>query len=307
MILATSLLVFCLLYVLSGGGVSAHVYELDSVARFQNLVQRSEDDWLVAFVAPWCQHCQALRPVWERAASRSLANSEARGDSEVKFGWLSSDDNGREGLALRYDLRSFPSILHFGAGRVAKQSTTPTIFRGDQESTDAILHFARLQSRSATIAAEKAEGHAQKKHAQTLEHQRRAEPDEVVIHPDGYPVLKSQLVEQHHQPKQQPREQDSQQQQRQEVQVQRLNFHNSLPVSVKITTLMHGRESPEGMVAAGGDLVVVGGDWNTNVHTGAVWMARPVDSTDSRIWRFTVASGSPIQHLSIALHTHREL
>lgn len=270
-----------------------HVFQLNSAARFQKLVQKGRghpdaSPWLVAFVAPWCNHCKVLEPKWRSAAAESGRRRE-KGTREMKFGWMDIADEGREELAFQFDLRSFPTILYFDA-----KGSAPSTYRGNDAEED-ILHFARQELRADKIGSEHADYH------RSLSSPYREEStDEVVMHPEGYPIMKSQL------PKAQAKATAPRQEVRpevKEVKPERLLFHNQLPVDVRVMTLVHGRESPEGMIAAGSDLMVADG----NVQVGKIWMAKPVDSADSRIWRFTVASGSPMQHLPIAAHTHSEL
>ncbi|VDL16197.1 unnamed protein product [Hymenolepis diminuta] len=77
-------------------------------ANFDSLVLQSDDDWLIAFIAPWCGHCQNLKPEWKRAAE------QLRG--KVKVGTV--DATVHTGLAQRYQIRGFPTIKYFRSGKV---------------------------------------------------------------------------------------------------------------------------------------------------------------------------------------------
>lgn len=83
----------------SGSGGGNAVIDLTE-SSFESEVLNSEDTWLVAFVAPWCGHCQRLKPEWAKAAS------ELKG--EVKLGQV--DATVHTGLASRYGVRGYPSI-----------------------------------------------------------------------------------------------------------------------------------------------------------------------------------------------------
>ena len=46
---------------------SANVVDLTS-SNFDQKVMQSDAIWVVAFVAPWCGHCQRLHPEYDKAA-----------------------------------------------------------------------------------------------------------------------------------------------------------------------------------------------------------------------------------------------
>ncbi len=56
---------------------------------------QSNEDWLVQFMAPWCGHCQRLKPEWEEAAK------QLKGD--FKLGIV--DATQESGLASTYGVK----------------------------------------------------------------------------------------------------------------------------------------------------------------------------------------------------------
>lgn len=79
---------------------------------FEDSIQRSDDAFLVAFVAPWCGHCQALKAEWDIAA-RTLAGSG------VVIATVDATAN--EDLARRFGVQGYPTIKFFPPGVANKQ------------------------------------------------------------------------------------------------------------------------------------------------------------------------------------------
>eukprot|EP00055_Hartaetosiga_balthica_P005297 m.15350 g.15350 ORF g.15350 m.15350 type:complete len:454 (-) comp4461_c0_seq1:22-1383(-) len=89
----------------SGGNGGSGVVDL-SESDFRSQVLGSNDVWMVAFVAPWCGHCQRLKPEWKKAASEF--------SGEVKFGQVDATQN--QQLASEYGVKGYPTIKVFIPG-----------------------------------------------------------------------------------------------------------------------------------------------------------------------------------------------
>ncbi|VDM95031.1 unnamed protein product [Thelazia callipaeda] len=109
------------------GGSSKDVIELTD-ANFEKLVLYSEDIWLVEFFAPWCGHCKALKPEWEKAATE-LAG-------KVKLGALDATVNQK--MASLFDIKGYPTIKYFAPGSSVKDAVD---YSGGRTSDD-LVNFA---------------------------------------------------------------------------------------------------------------------------------------------------------------------
>ncbi|OAA61437.1 Thioredoxin-like fold protein [Cordyceps fumosorosea ARSEF 2679] len=87
-------------------------YNLDGVSvsltaeSFQKHVTLSHDPWFIKFYAPWCSHCQALKPTWEQLAK------SMRG--KLNIGEVNCDKEKR--LCKDVHAKAFPTILFFKGG-----------------------------------------------------------------------------------------------------------------------------------------------------------------------------------------------
>lgn len=108
-------------------GPSSPVLSL-TPSNFKSKVVNSNSVVLVEFFAPWCGHCQALTPTWEKAASilKGVATVAA----------IDADAN--PSIAQEYGIKGFPTIKVFVPGR------PPVDYQGAREAKP-IAEFALKQ------------------------------------------------------------------------------------------------------------------------------------------------------------------
>lgn len=79
--------------------------ELDA-KKFQDLITNTLDPWFVKFYAPWCHHCQAMKPNWDQMA-REVRNS-------LNVGEVNCDVEKR--LCKDARVKGYPTMLFFRGG-----------------------------------------------------------------------------------------------------------------------------------------------------------------------------------------------
>jgi thioredoxin 1 len=75
---------------------------------FEREVLKSAVPTVVDFYADWCGPCRLVGPVIEGLSSEY--------DGKVKFVKVNTDEN--QGLAVKYDIMSIPTVVVFSNGRV---------------------------------------------------------------------------------------------------------------------------------------------------------------------------------------------
>jgi len=78
---------------------------------FDQDVVNSETPVLVDFWAPWCGPCRAMGPTVDAIATEYAG--------KVKVGKMNTDEN--QQTAMRYGIRSIPTLLLFKGGKVVEQ------------------------------------------------------------------------------------------------------------------------------------------------------------------------------------------
>jgi thioredoxin 1 len=78
---------------------------------FESEVLNSETPVVIDFWAEWCGPCRAIAPVVDELANEYL--------TKVKFGKVNVDSD--QQTAMKYGIRSIPSLLIFNDGSVVNQ------------------------------------------------------------------------------------------------------------------------------------------------------------------------------------------
>jgi protein disulfide-isomerase-like protein len=72
-----------------------------------------QDPWFIEFYAPWCGHCKSLAPTWDALADKA----EGTGISIANV-----DATVNRGVANRYNIRGFPTLVFIKGGKVYEYS-----------------------------------------------------------------------------------------------------------------------------------------------------------------------------------------
>ena len=92
---------------------------------FEKEVIKSDSLWLILFYAPWCGHCRAFHPQFEKLAKSTKGL--------FKIGAVNCEEE--RDLAGKYKIDGFPTVLFFGEDKTKTEE-----YEGDRKA-DKIVEY----------------------------------------------------------------------------------------------------------------------------------------------------------------------
>jgi len=102
-----------------------------SSSTFDKIVMDEDKDVFVAFTAPWCGHCKALKPTLEKISATFAP------ESKCIIADLNADAEQNKPIGERYEVNSYPTIKFFPRGSSDKVAE---VYEGGR-SEEAIVEF----------------------------------------------------------------------------------------------------------------------------------------------------------------------
>ena len=98
------------------------VVQLDK-DNFNKEVVESDDLWLILFYAPWCGHCKAFHPEFEKVAKATKG--------VFKIGAVNCENE--KDIAKKYKIDGYPTVLFFGDDKKKTEE-----YEGDRKAENVI-------------------------------------------------------------------------------------------------------------------------------------------------------------------------
>ena len=152
---------------------------------FEKEVVQSKDIWLVLFYAPWCGHCKAFSPEYEKAA-KALKGI-------FKIGAIDADKE--RSIGGKYNIQGFPTVKFFGIHKdkpvdYDKARTADAVINFMFEKARAIAN-ARLNMKKTDQSSSNTNTNSNQQQQQQQQQQRKApeagnEKDVIVLTDDNF-------------------------------------------------------------------------------------------------------------------------
>ena len=102
---------------------------------FNKEVIESDDLWLILFYAPWCGHCKAFHPEFEKVAKATKGL--------FKIGAVNCEDE--KDIAKKYKIDGYPTVLFFGENKKKTEE-----YEGDRKA-EKVIDYIFEKAKKITI------------------------------------------------------------------------------------------------------------------------------------------------------------
>jgi len=128
--------------------VKAGEVEVVVGSTFEETITKTETDTLIVAYAPWCGHCKALLPTWEKLAKKYNVDG-----SKLRIAKIDATANF---IPSVFEVRGYPSIFWVPAGKGAEPKKYES-GREEEEFEKYIKAHASKKSKALVFAEEKKE------------------------------------------------------------------------------------------------------------------------------------------------------
>ena len=142
-----------------------------------NEVINSDELWLVEFYAPWCGHCKALKPTWEKVA-KALKGI-------VNVGAVDMDAN--PSIGQPYGIKGFPTIKFFGLDK-----KKPLDYNSGRDE-DSIVNFVLNEVKKAVNKRLKGKAESKSSNKKSGSSSASSEKDVVVLTDSNFDDMGKQI------------------------------------------------------------------------------------------------------------------
>tara|TARA_B110000008_G_C16795935_1_gene494615 strand:+ start:41 stop:814 length:774 start_codon:yes stop_codon:yes gene_type:complete len=109
-----------------------------STTSFETAIGIDGAGWLIEFYAPWCGHCQRLRPLYESVAK------EIQKNDKLKVGVAKVDATVEKALASRFPIKGYPTIFFVKDGAVR-------VYNGKRNQEDFVEFVTKKYKKADTL------------------------------------------------------------------------------------------------------------------------------------------------------------
>ena len=108
---------------------NANIEELTLSAFYAKVVDKTTNwsvdgkPWFVMFYAPWCPHCNDLKPKIQRVAEEN--------NDQINFGFIDCEATESRELCEIFPIKQYPTLYFFPTSKLIKEHNKLYLYQGD--------------------------------------------------------------------------------------------------------------------------------------------------------------------------------